>query len=155
MLVPPFVVSFAISLGGPDYFAIMLLAFVAVGIFAVGEALWVAAHLRRKAVPVVPVGRPWMGAEDWRRSWKPWLRGTALGFPFGALPAGGAELPTFLSYATEKRPEEFGHGASSSSICRSRPCGPGCCASRAPTCTRASCSSPPWAPMPSMPSRST
>ena len=32
-----------------------------------------------------------------------------------ALPAGGAEIPTFLSYATEKRlskhPEEFGHGA--------------------------------------------
>ena len=49
------------------------------------------------------------------RSWKPWLRGTAFGFPFGALPAGGAEIPTFLSYATEKRltkhPEEFGKGA--------------------------------------------
>ncbi|WP_433441103.1 tripartite tricarboxylate transporter permease [Nonomuraea sp. CA-141351] len=168
VLVTPFVVSFAISLGAPDYFAIMLLAFVAVsatlgssrvrgfaslliglvigtigidavtgrqrltlgipqladgidvvvvavGIFAVGEALWAAAHLRRKAAPVVPVGRTWMGAEDWRRSWKPWLRGTALGFPFGALPAGGAEIPTFLSYATEKRlakrPEEFGNGA--------------------------------------------
>ena len=56
-----------------------------------------------------------MGREDWRRSWKPWLRGTAYGFPFGALPAGGAEIPTFLSYVTEKRlskhPEEFGHGA--------------------------------------------
>ena len=48
-------------------------------------------------------------------SWRPWLRGTAYGFPFGALPAGGAEIPTFLSYVTEKRlskhPEEFGHGA--------------------------------------------
>ena len=58
---------------------------------------------------------PWMGREDWRRSWKPWLRGTAFGFPFGALPAGGAEIPTFLSYATErklsKHPEEFGKGA--------------------------------------------
>ncbi|MDC5698146.1 tripartite tricarboxylate transporter permease [Intrasporangium calvum] len=88
---------------------------VAVGIFAVGEALWVAAHLRRKAGTVIPVGRPWMGREDWRRSWKPWLRGTAFGFPFGAIPAGGAEVPTFLSYLTErrlaKRPEEFGHGA--------------------------------------------
>ena len=53
--------------------------------------------------------------EDWRRSWKPWPRGTALGFPFGALPAGGAEIPTFLSYVTEKRlskhQEEFGKGA--------------------------------------------
>src|SRR3954471_16065236 len=88
---------------------------VAVAIFAVGEALWVAAHLRRKAARTIPVGQPWMGREDWRRSWKPWLRGTAYGFPFGALPAGGAEIPTFLSYVTEKRltrhPEEFGKGA--------------------------------------------
>jgi putative tricarboxylic transport membrane protein len=42
-------------------------------------------------------------------------RGTALGFPIGALPAGGAEIPTFLSYATEKRlarePDAFGRGA--------------------------------------------
>ena len=88
---------------------------VAVGIFALGEAFWVAAHLRRKPLQVIPVGRPWMGREDWRRSWKPWLRGTALGFPFGAIPAGGAEIPTFLSYVTERRLSkhggEFGKGA--------------------------------------------
>ncbi|MCW2134630.1 tripartite tricarboxylate transporter permease [Arthrobacter sp. VKM Ac-2550] len=88
---------------------------VAVAIFAVGEALWIAAHLRRKPMQTIPVGRPWMGKQDWKRSWKPWLRGTAYGFPFGALPAGGAEIPTFLSYVTEKKlskhPEEFGHGA--------------------------------------------
>ncbi|MCA4134507.1 tripartite tricarboxylate transporter permease [Arthrobacter sp. M4] len=88
---------------------------VAVAIFAVGEALWIAAHLRRKPMETIPVGAPWMGKQDWKRSWKPWLRGTALGFPFGALPAGGAEIPTFLSYVTEKRlskhKEEFGHGA--------------------------------------------
>ena len=88
---------------------------VAVGIFALGEALWVAAHLRRKAAEIIPVGRPFLSKEDWKRSWKPWLRGTAFGFPFGAIPAGGAEIPTFLSYITEKKlskhPEEFGHGA--------------------------------------------
>ena len=28
-----------------------------------------------------------------------WLRGTLLGFPIGALPAGGSEIPTFLSYS--------------------------------------------------------
>ncbi len=88
---------------------------VAVAIFAVGEALWVAAHLRRTAAHVIPVGQPWMGKDDWKRSWKPWLRGTAYGFPFGALPAGGAEIPTFLSYVTEKRlskhSHEFGQGA--------------------------------------------
>jgi putative tricarboxylic transport membrane protein len=88
---------------------------VAVGLFAVGEALWTAAHLRRKPIDVIPVGNPRMNREDWSRSWRPWLRGTAIGFPFGAIPAGGAEIPTFLSYVTEKRlskhPEEFGHGA--------------------------------------------
>ena len=65
---------------------------------------------------LLPVGRRIsMTREEWSRSWKPWLRGTAIGFPLGALPAGGAELPTLLSYAVEKRlsshPEEFGHGA--------------------------------------------
>lgn len=168
VLTAPIVVDFAVSLGSPSYFAIMLLALVsvtavlgssrvrgfsalglglaigvigydpvtgqarmtfgnpqlsdgidivvvAVAIFAVGEALWVAAHLRRTASHIIPVGKPWMGKDDWRRSWRPWLRGTAYGFPFGALPAGGAEIPTFLSYVTEKRltkhPEEFGAGA--------------------------------------------
>lgn len=168
VVVMPQVVAFAVSLGSPEYLAIILVAFVgvtavlgasrirglasllvgltigvvgidfvtgqqrmtfgvpqladgidvvvvAVGIFAVGEGLWVAAHLRRRAAEVIPVGQPWMGRSDWKRSWKPWLRGTALGFPFGAIPAGGAEIPTFLSYMTEQRlskhPEEFGKGA--------------------------------------------
>ncbi|MEQ1581800.1 MAG: tripartite tricarboxylate transporter permease [Steroidobacteraceae bacterium] len=88
---------------------------VVIGLFAVGETLHVAA---RPADPqsVAPVrGSLWMSKSDWARSWKPWLRGTALGFPFGAMPAGGGEIPTFLSYAIEKRltvkPEEFGKGA--------------------------------------------
>ena len=56
-----------------------------------------------------------MTLEDWRRSWRPWLRGTAIGFPIGAMPAGGADIASFLSYSAErnfsKRPEEFGTGA--------------------------------------------
>ena len=88
---------------------------VAVALFAVGEALWIAAHLRQAPAEVMSSSTPWMSRSDWRRSWPAWLRGTALGFPFGALPAGGAEMPTFLSYSLEKKltrhPEEFGHGA--------------------------------------------
>ncbi|MGH3348446.1 MAG: tripartite tricarboxylate transporter permease [Nocardioides sp.] len=91
---------------------------VAVGVFALGEAFWTAAHLRRRPVDVIPVGQPFMGRDDWRRSAGPWLRGTALGFPFGAVPAGGAETPTFLSYVTERKlagrrggDDEFGQGA--------------------------------------------
>lgn len=168
VLLAPMVASLAVGIGAPDYFAVMVLAFVAVtsvlgrsrvrgfaslligltigligldqmtgqarltfgslhladgvdvvivavGLFAVGEALWVAAHLRHKPDKPLPAGRPWLGGDDIRRIWKPWLRGPVIGFPFGAIPAGGAEIPTFLSYITEKRlskrKEEFGEGA--------------------------------------------
>jgi len=89
---------------------------LAVGLFAVGEALYVASRHRHTKETLEPVrGSLWMTREDWKRSWLPWLRGTLFGFPIGALPAGGAEIPTFLSYSTEKRltkhPEEFGKGA--------------------------------------------
>ena len=89
---------------------------VAVGLFAVGEALYMASRKDLRSAEILPIkGSLFMTKEEWRRSWKPWLRGTAIGFPFGALPAGGTEIPTFLSYFTEKKlaknPEEFGHGA--------------------------------------------
>ncbi|MFD5825802.1 tripartite tricarboxylate transporter permease [Lentzea sp. NPDC060358] len=88
---------------------------VAVGVFAVGEALYVASRLRHGPIEVIPVGGKWMTGEFWKRSWKPWLRGTFIGFPIGTVPAGGADVSTFLSYAAEKklskRPEEFGKGA--------------------------------------------
>ena len=89
---------------------------VAVGLFAVGETLYVACHQQNLAETVEGIkGSIWMTASDWKRSIGPWLRGTAFGIPFGAMPAGGAEIPTFLSYAMEKKlaknPEEFGHGA--------------------------------------------
>src|SRR6266498_1451430 len=93
---------------------------VIVGLFAIGETLYVAAHLRHLPEHVTPLEPSkghvgWLSRRDWQRSWRPWLRGTAFGFPFGALPAGGAELPTFLSYTYEKHraknKEEFGKGA--------------------------------------------
>ncbi len=90
---------------------------VAVGLFAVGETLYLAAKRKRPGGPdVIEVKDSiWMTKADWSRSWKPWLRGSAIGFPIGAMPAGGAEIPTFLSYYMEKKlskhPEEFGHGA--------------------------------------------
>ena len=87
----------------------------AIGLFAIGETLWIASIGSEQDQPLPVNGSLWMNAEEWSRSWRPWLRGTAIGFPLGALPAGGAELPTLLSYAVEKRlsrrPEEFGHGA--------------------------------------------
>jgi putative tricarboxylic transport membrane protein len=89
---------------------------VAVGLFAVGEAFYVASRHELRTAQIIPIkGSLWMTREEWARSWKPWMRGSFLGFPFGALPAGGTEIPTFLSYFLEKkmskRPEEFGKGA--------------------------------------------
>ena len=89
---------------------------VAVGLFAVGETLYFASKLNQVQETMEKVsGSIWMKADDWKRSIGPWIRGTLVGFPFGTIPAGGAEIPTFLSYAMEKKlsrhPEEFGHGA--------------------------------------------
>ena len=88
---------------------------LAVGLFAVGEALYVAACERTSGSVQKMTGSILMSRADWKRSWPAWLRGTAIGFPFGTIPAGGSEIPTFISYATErkltKHPEEFGNGA--------------------------------------------
>ena len=105
-----------LAFGTPELLDGVEVTTLAVGLFAIGEALFVASrrHLEDDKIEAIK-GSLWMTREDWRRSWKPWLRGTAFGFPIGALPAGGAEVPTFLSYSTEKRlaekPEEFGKGA--------------------------------------------
>jgi putative tricarboxylic transport membrane protein len=105
-----------LAFGYPQLLDGVDLVIVAVGLFAVGEAMHVSSRRDLREVTVETVkGSLWMSREDWHRSWKPWLRGTALGFPFGALPAGGTEIPTFLSYFFEKklskRPQEFGKGA--------------------------------------------
>jgi putative tricarboxylic transport membrane protein len=89
---------------------------LAVGLFAIGETLHVASrHLIGPQQMEAVRGSLWMTLDDWKRSWKPWLRGFGLGFPIGALPAGGAEVPTLLSYTIERKlakpPSEFGKGA--------------------------------------------
>jgi putative tricarboxylic transport membrane protein len=89
---------------------------VIVSIFALGEALYLASRFKDSGWKVIPMkGKALMTRDDLKRSWKPWIRGTFLGFPLGVVPAGGSEVPTFLSYSIEKKlsknPEEFGHGA--------------------------------------------
>jgi putative tricarboxylic transport membrane protein len=105
-----------LGFGVPELLDGVEITTLAVGLFAVGEALYVASRRHREPETVEPIkGSLWMTKSDWTRSWKPWLRGTVFGFPIGALPAGGAEIPTFLSYSTEKRlckhKDEFGKGA--------------------------------------------
>ncbi len=102
-----------LTFGSPELLDGMELVVVMVGLFAVGETIYVASRYGGGGVRLNPLaGGLWMTRDDWRRSWKPWLRGTALGFPIGALPAGGSEIPTFLSYMIERRlsprRDEFG-----------------------------------------------
>ncbi|QYY31607.1 MULTISPECIES: tripartite tricarboxylate transporter permease [Cupriavidus] len=84
---------------------------VAVGLFAVGEALFNAFFPQPEGT-FNKLSSVHMNKSDWKRSVPAWIRGTLIGFPFGLIPAGGAEIPTFLSYATEKKlsnhKEEFG-----------------------------------------------
>src|SRR6187402_3199829 len=105
-----------LAFGVPDLLDGIEVTTLAVGLFALGEALYVASRRHLVEEKLEPVrGSLWMTKEDWKRSFWPWIRGTLFGFPIGALPAGGAEIPTFLSYSTEKKlakhPEEFGKGA--------------------------------------------
>ena len=105
-----------LTFGVPEALGGLSTVVIIVSVFAVGEALHIAysGHLSKGELNNF-TGNWRMSRDDWKRSWKPWLRGTALGFPTGVLPAGGSELPTFLSYALEKRlskhKEEFGKGA--------------------------------------------
>jgi putative tricarboxylic transport membrane protein len=161
----PMIADYAVKLGPPEYFLLMLLAFctvsavlgasalrgvtalliglaiglvgldqisgqvrytagvsefldgieivlVAVGLFAVGEALYNVIYQGRESETQNSMSSVHMTKMEWRRSWPAWLRGTFIGIPFGTIPAGGSEIPTFLSYAVEKKlskhPEEFG-----------------------------------------------
>ncbi|MDM0044150.1 tripartite tricarboxylate transporter permease [Variovorax dokdonensis] len=155
-LFAPYVADFAVRLGPPEYFLLMVLAFttvsavlgkstlrgmtalfvglamgcvgldqisgqgrytggvpelldgieivlVAVGLFAVAEVMYAALYEGRVSETQNKLSRVHMTRRDWRRSVPAWLRGTVIGVPFGCIPAGGTEIPTFLSYAAEKR----------------------------------------------------
>ncbi len=89
--------------GVPELLDGVEIVLVAVGLFAVAEALHAVLFEGRVEESRNRMGRVGMSALDWRRSIPAWLRGTAIGAPFGCIPAGGTEIPTFLSYATEKK----------------------------------------------------
>jgi putative tricarboxylic transport membrane protein len=100
------------TLGIPELVDRIEVTLMAVGLFAVGEALYFGLFEGRVPESTNKMTSLYMTKQDWKRSWPAWLRGTLLGFPFGTVPAGGTEIPTFLSYATEKKlskhKEEFG-----------------------------------------------
>ena len=106
-----------LTLGFADAYDGIETVVLVVSLFALGEALYVSLYGQFGGTTKSKfAGLAWMTKSDFKRSWGPWLRGTAIGFPTGVIPAGGSELPTFLSYSLEKRlarkkHDEFGKGA--------------------------------------------
>ena len=98
--------------GIPEFMDGIEVVLIAVGLFATAEVLYNALYEGHSNAQMNKLNKVHMTGSEWKRSWPAWLRGTALGFPFGTIPAGGSEIPTFLSYATEKKlskhPHEFG-----------------------------------------------
>ena len=89
--------------GIPELLDGIEIVLVAVGLFAVAEALHAVLYEGKVVDEQNRLSKVHMTGRDWKRSWPAWLRGTAIGVPFGCIPAGGTEIPTFLSYAAEKK----------------------------------------------------
>ncbi|RON50314.1 tripartite tricarboxylate transporter permease [Pseudomonas frederiksbergensis] len=95
------------TLGVPELVDGIEVVLVAVGLFAVGEALYSLLYQKEETSGRHRLTSLWMTRADWKRSIPAWLRGTLIGFPFGSIPAGGAEIPTFLSYSAERKLSKF------------------------------------------------
>ncbi|MQY52376.1 tripartite tricarboxylate transporter permease [Rhodocyclus tenuis] len=88
---------------------------VSMGLFGIAEIVHNLEKHETRQVFTSHVGKLLPGREDFRRSWKPVLRGTFLGSLLGVLPGGGAVLSSFAAYSLEKKladdPSRFGKGA--------------------------------------------
>jgi putative tricarboxylic transport membrane protein len=86
---------------------------VVMGLFGVGEIL-LNAEARAMQVFETKVSSLILSKKDIKESAWPIVRGTGIGFFLGLIPGIGSMIPTFLSYAVEKRmsktPERFGTG---------------------------------------------
>jgi putative tricarboxylic transport membrane protein len=82
---------------------------VAMGLFGIAEIVASLEPKEERDVFTSKVGRLMPSREDFRRMWKPILRGTALGSAIGILPGGGAVLASFGAYALEKKMSKYGH----------------------------------------------
>jgi putative tricarboxylic transport membrane protein len=88
---------------------------VAVGLFGLGEILATPSHKVIGEVITPRLRELLPTRQEWRDSYWPIARGSALGFIIGIIPGSAHIISSFLSYALEKRiskhPEEFGKGA--------------------------------------------
>ena len=90
------------------------LAPMIMGLFGIAEVLENVGVMAKREVFSTKISGLYPNKEDWKRSALPMTRGTLLGFFMSILPGIGNIIPTFLSYAIEKKvskhPERFGTG---------------------------------------------
>ena len=88
---------------------------VAMGLFAFAEIIRNLEHAETSKIETIKVNGLMPTRADFKASWKPILRGTAIGSFFGILPGAGQTIASFGAYALEKKisatPERFGKGA--------------------------------------------
>lgn len=108
------------TFGSVNLFDGVSIVIVAVGLLALGEVLRVATRIQRDPKPEqlgVKSERNYLSKEEIKEAAPAWARGTAIGLPFGVIPVGGADVPTFLAYDVERRLDRrrarprFGKGA--------------------------------------------
>jgi putative tricarboxylic transport membrane protein len=84
------------------------------GVFGIGEVLTNIDENIKQEIFSAKIKGLLPTLKDWRDSKWPIIRGTVIGFFMGILPGAGVVIPTFVSYAAEKRfsryPEKFGTG---------------------------------------------
>lgn len=108
-----------LSFGVPDLFDGISLVTVTVALLALGEVFHIASRIRRDPASstIRRSGRPFLSLREFREALPAWFRGTGIGLPFGVIPVGGADVPTFIAYGAERaldrrrQDPQFGKGA--------------------------------------------
>lgn len=78
--------------------------------FAVAEILlniekWFMGRLE----PIKIQGSLYLTMEEWKRCWRPIVRGGLIGFFIGVLPGAGGTIATVIAYSTEQKLSKYGH----------------------------------------------
>ena len=101
----------------PGFFHGVNFLVLAIGIYGIGEMLWVIESSRGKAViseATVSVSRTLDALKEVGKSWKTLIMGSFLGYFVGILPAAGATPGSLMAYGvaktTAREPETYGKG---------------------------------------------
>lgn len=100
----------------PQLFDGIGLVAIVMGAFGLSEILAQAQRGPGGIAKPLSIGRLYPTRDDFRRSWKPFFRGSIIGFFMGLLPGSPGAATSLASYAAEKRfskkhRSEFGRGA--------------------------------------------